>query len=69
MARSRLGQIARARADFDRAVRWRRDHPNLTQLGWSEELDAFQAEAEAVLATPGDQLPSEVFAPSRRDRP
>ncbi len=62
MARSRLGQIAQARADFDRAIRWRRDHPKLAQPGWSEELDAFQAEAESVLAGPVGELPADVFA-------
>jgi tetratricopeptide (TPR) repeat protein len=65
MARYKLGEIARARADFDRAVQWRRDHPNLSQPGWSQELDAFQAEAEAVLAGPGAELPDEVFARSQ----
>jgi serine/threonine protein kinase/WD40 repeat protein len=62
MARYRLGRVAEARADFNRAIQWRRDHPNLTQPGWSEELDAFQAEAEAVLAGPGVELPEDVFA-------
>ena len=28
MARHKLGQIDQARADFDRALRWRREHPN-----------------------------------------
>jgi WD40 repeat protein/Tfp pilus assembly protein PilF len=63
MARFKLGQIARARADFDRAVQWRRDHPNLTQPGWSQELDFFQAEAQALLDGPPPELPAEVFAP------
>jgi serine/threonine protein kinase/WD40 repeat protein len=69
MARFKLGQIAQARADFDRAVRWRRDHPNLTQPGWSEELDAFQAEARALLDAPPLELPPDVFAPERPSRP
>jgi tetratricopeptide (TPR) repeat protein len=64
MARHRLGRAAEARADFDRAVKWRRDHPNLAQPGWSEELDAFQAEARALLDGPSPELPAEVFAPS-----
>jgi tetratricopeptide (TPR) repeat protein len=62
MARFKLGQVAQARADFDRAIQWRRDHPNLRQPGWSEELAAFQAEAEAVLARPTSELPDDVFA-------
>jgi WD40 repeat protein len=62
MARCKLGQIAQARADFDRAVTWRRDHPNLAQPGWSQELAAFQAEAQAILARPVVELPDDVFA-------
>jgi tetratricopeptide (TPR) repeat protein len=62
MARHRLGQTARARADFDRAVNWRRDHPNPTQSGWSQEFDSFQAEAQAVLDAPPPDLPADVFA-------
>jgi hypothetical protein len=63
MARYKLGQIAQARADFDRAVRWRRDHLNPTQPGWSDELDAFQTEALALLDGPPAELPADVFAP------
>jgi serine/threonine protein kinase/WD40 repeat protein/tetratricopeptide (TPR) repeat protein len=62
MARHRLGRDARARADFDRALRWRRDHPNLTQPQWAADLDAFQAEAKAALGGPGIELPDDVFA-------
>jgi tetratricopeptide (TPR) repeat protein len=61
MTRRQLGQTARARAEYDRALRWRRDHSNLP-APWIAELDAFQAEAEAVLATPGDELPGDVLA-------
>jgi tetratricopeptide (TPR) repeat protein len=63
MARHKLGQIAQARADFDRAVEWRRVHPNLAQPGWSEELDAFHTEARALLNAPALELPNDVFAP------
>ena len=63
MARHSLGQITRARVDLDRAVRWQRDHSNLTQSGWSEELNLFRAEAEQVLAGPSALLPADVFAP------
>jgi WD40 repeat protein/Tfp pilus assembly protein PilF len=62
MARSKVGDIARARADFERAVRWRRDHPNLPGQ-WPAELDAFQAEAQAFLNGPPPELPADVFAP------
>jgi serine/threonine protein kinase/WD40 repeat protein len=63
MARHKLGEVARARPDFDRALTWRRDHPNPAQPGWSEELDAFQAEAQALLDGPPSGLPADVFAP------
>jgi WD40 repeat protein len=65
MGRYKLGQIDRARADFDRAVKWRGDHPNLAQPGWSAELDAFQSEAKALLGYPPERLPDDVFAPVR----
>jgi tetratricopeptide (TPR) repeat protein len=63
MARHKLGQIARARADFDRAVRWRRERQDLAQTDWSEELNVFRAEAEEVLSINHAELPSNVFAP------
>ena len=62
MARFKLGEFARARADFDGAMKWRRDHPNLAQPGWSDELDSFQAEAKALLDSPPPVLPADVFA-------
>jgi WD40 repeat protein len=68
MARFEVGQIDRARADFDRAVKWRRDHPNLAQPGWSAELDAFQAEARALLDGPPPALPTDAFAPESPNR-
>ncbi|MGC8638523.1 MAG: protein kinase domain-containing protein [Isosphaeraceae bacterium] len=60
MAHHRLGQIERARADLDRALRWRREHPNLSGQ-WTEELNMFQGEAQAVLAGPAGELPDDVF--------
>jgi hypothetical protein len=69
MARYRLGRVAEARADFDRARKWRRDHPNPGQPGWSEELDAFQAEARALLDGQPHELPAGVFAPEPSNRP
>ena len=65
MARQKLGQAARARDDFDRAVRWRREHANMNNARWLTELDAFRAEAEAVLAGRVVELPEEVFAMPR----
>jgi WD40 repeat protein len=64
MARYRLGRVVEACADFDRAIKWRRDHPKLSQPGWSQELDAFQAEARALLGRPHPELPDNVFAPA-----
>jgi len=63
MARHKLGQLDRARADFHRALRWRREHPNPAGPGWSEELDMFQAEAEALLNAALPPLPANPFAP------
>jgi serine/threonine protein kinase/WD40 repeat protein/Tfp pilus assembly protein PilF len=68
MARYNLGQIARARADFDRATKWRREHPNLPAQ-WTAELDAFQAEARALLDSPPPELPADVFVPEPSNRP
>jgi serine/threonine protein kinase/WD40 repeat protein/tetratricopeptide (TPR) repeat protein len=62
MARFKLGEIDRACVDFDRAVKWRRDHPN-QPAQYSTELDAFQAEAESLLDGPPRELPADVFAP------
>jgi eukaryotic-like serine/threonine-protein kinase len=63
MARQKVGDVAGARADFGRAVQWRRDHPNLSRPDWSADLDAFQAEAEAALADSEAEIPKNVFAP------
>jgi len=51
MSRHRLGQPDRARADFDRAVRWRLAQTGLDP-GQDAELQTFLAEAQAVLAGP-----------------
>src|SRR5262249_52671534 len=66
MAHFKLGQVARARADFERALRWVREHPRQPPQ-WAKELSAFRSEAEAVLAGPSGELPADVFAPA--DRP
>ena len=63
MARHKLGQFARARADLVRAIRWRGEHPNPRQPGWSEELNMFQAEAEELLNAALPPLPANPFAP------
>lgn len=63
MAHHRLGQTARARTEFDRAIRWRQEHPRQPPQR-TRELDAFQAEAEEALAGPLGELPADVFAPA-----
>jgi tetratricopeptide (TPR) repeat protein len=64
MGHHRLGHADRARASFDRAVRWWGEHKNLSAQ-YVRELTKFRAEAEAVLglAGPGAELPADVFAP------
>jgi WD40 repeat protein/tetratricopeptide (TPR) repeat protein len=60
MARHRLGQTVQARDSFDRAVRWWGEQKQLAEP-YAEELTAFRAEAEAVLACPCNELPGDVF--------
>jgi ribose transport system substrate-binding protein len=58
MCHHQLGDVPRARAEFDRAVRWfneRRAHP--PDRDWLTELTAFQAEAEALLRQPPPRRP------------
>jgi WD40 repeat protein/tetratricopeptide (TPR) repeat protein len=64
MARSQLGQVDRARADFGRAMRGWRD-----RIVSDPELTSFQAEAQALLDGPVPELPDDVFAPDRPSRP
>jgi eukaryotic-like serine/threonine-protein kinase len=53
MAHHRLGHRAEGRGCFDRAVRWMGEQKNLS-AEYANELAAFRAEAEAVLAGPSD---------------
>jgi serine/threonine protein kinase/WD40 repeat protein/tetratricopeptide (TPR) repeat protein len=64
MAHHRLGHADRARACFDRAVRWWTERKNLPAQ-YISDLTSFRAEAESVLALPGRsaELPATVFAP------
>jgi WD40 repeat protein len=48
MCHQALGDPAQARADFDRAVAWRKP-PRRLSPAWTAELDAFHAEAAALL--------------------
>jgi predicted Zn-dependent protease len=68
MARQKLGQMERARADFERALKWRREHPYPASPDWTEELDMFQTEAEALIDPPLPPLPADVFAPDQPRR-
>ncbi len=62
MAHHGLGHSAQARGCFDRAVQWWDGKKALTPQ-YVQELTSFRAEAEAVLAGPGGDLPANVFAP------
>jgi serine/threonine protein kinase/WD40 repeat protein len=48
MSHQRLGDKAKAKGCFDRAMKWVNEHRATSQ--WSAELAAFQAEAEGLLA-------------------
>ncbi len=61
MAHEKLGHRAEARACHRRGVRWLGDQKNLIAAE-AEELAAFRAEAEAVLAERSGELPANVFA-------
>jgi tetratricopeptide (TPR) repeat protein len=63
MTRTRLGQVAEARRDFERARAWHRQHPQLPQPEWHSQLDQFEAEARALLDGPPVELPDDVLAP------
>jgi serine/threonine protein kinase/WD40 repeat protein/tetratricopeptide (TPR) repeat protein len=60
MAHQRLGHREDARPCFDRGVRWLHEHKNFPPRQ-AQELAAFRAEAEAVLAGPGGEMPENVF--------
>jgi tetratricopeptide (TPR) repeat protein len=51
MCHHQLGDAAKARDCYDRALRWRAEHKDLSPEH-AEELKAFQAEAEALLKVP-----------------
>jgi WD40 repeat protein/tetratricopeptide (TPR) repeat protein len=53
MCRHRLGDKAGAKGDYDRAVRWCKDHPKVPPVQ-ARELAAFQKEARGVLEGKGE---------------
>jgi hypothetical protein len=61
MAHHRLGHRELAGACYKQAVLWLCDRRNLTEQEL-QELTAFRAEAEAVLACSECELPTNVFA-------
>jgi predicted Zn-dependent protease len=61
MAHHRLGHREQGRACFARGLRWMHDQKALSDQH-AKELAAFRAEAEAVLADSGAELPAQVFA-------
>jgi tetratricopeptide (TPR) repeat protein len=61
MAHHRLGHPGEDRDCFERALRWTAGRKNLSARH-VRELTSFRAEAEAVLAGPGAELPEDVFA-------
>jgi serine/threonine protein kinase/WD40 repeat protein/tetratricopeptide (TPR) repeat protein len=63
MARQKIGDIAGARDDFNRAAQWHRTHPNASTVQWKAQLEEFNAEAEAALSAPLAPLPNDVFGP------
>jgi tetratricopeptide (TPR) repeat protein len=52
MAYQQLGEAARARAAYDRAVRWYEEKKGTLPAEQLQELSAFRAEAEALLKRP-----------------
>ena len=62
MAHHDLGHPERALTCFDRAVNWMEGNKKL-EPQYIQELNSFRAEAKAVLAGSGGDLPADVFAP------
>jgi hypothetical protein len=68
MARYKLRQFEQARADSDRAVKWRQGHRNLPDQ-YNADLDAFEVEARSIMDGPASVLPANVFGPKASSPP
>ena len=55
MCHHRLGDAAKAKDCLERGKQWFQKNKARLPAGWLEELTAFQAEADAVLAQPPSQ--------------
>ncbi len=55
MCHHRLGDAAKAKDCRERGAKWFQEHKGKLSAGWVEELTAFQAESESVLAQPPGQ--------------
>jgi tetratricopeptide (TPR) repeat protein len=64
MAHHQLGHRQEGRSDYDQAVRWVGAQKALPDV-YTNELAAFQVEAERTLAHSADDLPEDVFANPR----
>jgi len=62
MAHPHLRHREEARGCYERAVHWLRERKSLA-AEYSQELVAFRAEAQAVLAGLTGELPADIFAP------
>jgi serine/threonine protein kinase/WD40 repeat protein/Tfp pilus assembly protein PilF len=55
MCHARLGEVDKAKECYEGAKRWRNEKSGSLQPGWAEELDEFQAEADALLKAKSPQ--------------
>ena len=56
MCHARLGDSAKAKDCYDRAVKWIQEHQDQITPEWAEELKAFRAEADVALGKPKSDL-------------
>src|SRR5262249_49270797 len=70
MCHHQLAVPAKAKAQYDRAVRWCQEDPDDLASAQQRELEAFRAEAEALLKRPrhGPCVPTRGLLIDRQDR-